>query len=416
MGSAGDGRAQVRDVGGLVGDGIAGIVGMAADAHRAVGAVVEAALPAPGRPIAAASGAIAAGVYGSVRFLTRWTPVAVAEVVSRTPAAGRPVAESRIGGVLHPVVNGFWGDRIARDRSSLAIPMAVRVAGADLTLTAAAVADAFPDAGPHLVVFVHGLVETDRAWWPSAEEPAEALSLGDRLRTDLGATPVYLRFNTGARVSDNGRALSALLDDLTAAWPAPVERISLIGHSMGGLVSVSACREADERGSAWVALVDAVVTLGTPHLGAPLEKAVHAATWMLRRSPLTEPYTRPIGARSVGIKDLRHGAITEADWADDDALVPNSFPAHSLLAHITYCHLAGTITDDPEHPLGQLVGDGLVRHPSASGQGSVRRIPFDPAAGARLGGVHHLALLHHPDVYAVILGWLATAQPEAPIG
>ena len=402
--------AQVRDLGALVGDGLAGIVGMAADAHHAVGLVVEATLPAPGSSIAAASGAIASGVYGSVRVLSRWAPVAVAEVVARTPAASTPVAASRLGGALHPVVNGFWGDRIARERPSLAIPMAVRVAGADLTVTPEAVAAAFPAATGHLVVFVHGLVETDQAWWPSAEEPSEALSFGDRLVDDVGATPVYLRFNTGSRVSENGEALAALLQQLTEVWPQPVERISLVGHSMGGLVAVSACRAAAEADLSWVELVDAVVTLGSPHLGAPLEKAVHAATWLLRRTALTEPYSRPIGVRSVGIKDLRHGAITQADWADDELLVPDGFAPAALLPHITYCHLAATITADPEHPIGRLVGDGLVRYPSASGQGWVRRIPFDPAAGARLGGVGHLALLHHPDVYEYLRGWL---DPEA---
>ena len=408
--------AQVRDLGALVGDGIAGIVGMAADAHHAVGLVVEAALPTPGRSIAAASGAIASGVYGSVRLIGRWAPVAVAEVVGRTPVASRPVAQTRVGSIVHPVVNGFWGDRIARERASLAIPMAVRVAGADLAPTPNAVAAAFPEAAAHLVVFVHGLVETDAAWWPAAEEPSEAVSFGDRLHDDLGVTPVYLRYNTGTRVSHNGTELAELLQHLTDLWPRPVERISLVGHSMGGLVAVSACRAADEADLSWVGLVDAVVTLGTPHLGAPLEKAVHTASWLLRRTALTEPYSRPIGARSVGIKDLRHGAITEADWADDELLVPDGFAAPSLLSHITYCHLAGTITDDPDHPIGRLVGDGMVRFPSASGRGSVRRIPFDGANGARLGGVHHLALLHHPDVYECLREWLDqdSRQPTAP--
>jgi hypothetical protein len=60
------------------------------------------------------------------------------------------------------------------------------------------------------------------------------------------------------------------------------------------------------------------VTLGSPHLGAPLERGVHRLAAQLARLPETRPLARLLTLRSVGIMDLRHGTLVEADWTDRD--------------------------------------------------------------------------------------------------
>ena len=132
-------------------------------------------------------------------------------------------------------------------------------------------------ATPRLAVFLHGLGETEYAWGSP--------SYGDRLQDDLGITPVFVRFNTGRRISENGASLAALLDEVVASWPVEVEQIALIGHSMGGLVARSACHH----GGAWTGLVRHTVSLGTPHSGAPLEQAVHAMSAALERRARDAP-------------------------------------------------------------------------------------------------------------------------------
>src|SRR3546814_17535470 len=57
----------------------------------------------------------------------------------------------------------------------------------------------------------------------------------------LGWTPVMLRVNTGRAIRDNGVELAALLRTLVAEWPGGVERVALIGHSMGGLIARAGC-------------------------------------------------------------------------------------------------------------------------------------------------------------------------------
>ena len=126
---------------------------------------------------------------------------------------------------------------------------------------------ALPNATGRVTVLVHGLSETERCW--ADRESAPGLMSAIEQRSD--ATPIAVRYNSGRRISDNGAALADLLEDMCGSWPVEPEVVTLVGHSMGGLVVRAACLSATERGLRWVDAVDRIVTLGTPHLGAPAE-------------------------------------------------------------------------------------------------------------------------------------------------
>jgi pimeloyl-ACP methyl ester carboxylesterase len=235
---------------------------------------------------------------------------------------------------------------------------------------------------------------------------------------------VYLRYNTGLHISENGRSLDTLLGALVEAWPVPVPDVVLIGHSMGGLVARSALHQAgggtpDARG--WTRLVRDTVTLGSPHLGAPLERGVHRLTAQLTRLPETRPLARLLTLRSVGIKDLRRGTLVEADWTgrDLDALTPGEHthvPLHDGARHFV---VLVTLSRNPEGRAADLLGDLLVPPRSASGDtGDDDRLAFPPDHVHRIGGMHHFDLLNHPLIYARIRTWLEErpegARPSAP--
>ncbi|HWK26454.1 MAG TPA: hypothetical protein VNS09_07830 [Solirubrobacter sp.] len=288
-------------------------------------------------------------------------------------AAPTPLSDTPRGAVFLAALNALVGDRLAAEGNPLALETGVRrVAG---------------PVGPHVVVFLHGLGETEYAWGRSGYAAQLA-----------GATSVFVRYNSGRHVSENGAALAVLLDELVRDWPVPVERISLVGHSMGGLVALSACHAGGE----WTRRVKHVVTLGTPHAGAPLEQGVHALSAALHALPETRPFARFLRRRSAGIRDLRHGALVDADWhgQDPDALRARALAEVPPLPGVTYCFVAATVTRSPTHPLGRLVGDLLVLAPSASG-----RVAFHD--GLELGAAHHLALLDHPAVAERLRAWLA---------
>lgn len=78
---------------------------------------------------------------------------------------------------------------------------------------------------------------------------------------------------------------------------------------------------------------------------------------------------------------------------------------------MTYCFVSATITRSPRHPLGRLLGDGMVLVPSASGRNRTRMIGFRDEDGMHLAPANHFTMLNHESVYEKLLEWLGT--PEA---
>jgi pimeloyl-ACP methyl ester carboxylesterase len=319
---------------------------------------------------------------------------------------GRPLSRSRRGSLALGVLQGLRGDALERSRSDLQEPVSIRVHGWPVRPTPDAVRAAFPRATGRLVVFVHGLMQTELAWWRGAAKGGE--DYGSRLVRDLGCTPVYVRYNSGRHISENGASLADLLEQVCAAWPVDAGEVDLVGHSMGGLVARSACHAADLRGHGWVSRVRHVASLGSPHTGAPLEQAAHLAGAALDAVPETRPFAALLGRRSAGIRDLRLGSLVDEDWRgrDPGALRDVARAEVPLLDGVSYSFVAATITRSVGHPLGRLLGDGLVLVPSASGRGRARRIPFKAEHGMHVGGATHLALLDHPAVYDQLREWL----------
>jgi pimeloyl-ACP methyl ester carboxylesterase len=383
---------ELRALTRLTFDELSHATGGIAQMHRAI--ADRAFGPVGSGPPRALHDAISGGVYAGIRGVAGLTGRAAGAAVA---GRGRSLSVTPRGAVVLAVLNGLRGDALEREGSDLAEPMRIRVGGRPV-----APAD-FPDAGRRVVVFVHGLFETEHAWGSD--------SYGARLARDLGVTPVYVRFNTGLHISENGRSLAQLLDELVADWPVPVEQISLVGHSMGGLVARSACHS----GGDWTALVRHTVSLGSPHTGAPLESAVHYAAAALGAVGETRPFAGLLRRRSAGIRDLRSGSLVDEDWRDCDpeALRAAACREVPLLDGAAHHFVAATITADPRHPVGRMVGDWLVLQPSASGRSRTRVVGFGDEDGAHVGGTHHVALLNHPAVYELLREWLARAPRRA---
>jgi pimeloyl-ACP methyl ester carboxylesterase len=209
-----------------------------------------------------------------------------------------------------------------------------------------------------------------------------------------------------------------VLEHVVRSWPVEVEEVVLVGHSMGGLVARSACHYGAAEEHLWTQRLRHVFCLGTPHLGAPLERAANVFGWALGRLPETRPFAAAVNARSAGIKDMRYGNCVEEDWCDCD---PDEFLSDRcqevpFLPTATYYFIGATLTRSADSRLGSLVGDLLVQFPSASGNGPKRRIPFEIDKGRHLGGLNHLQLLNHPAVYEQIKAWLAPRQLAAGAG
>jgi pimeloyl-ACP methyl ester carboxylesterase len=404
---------EVRELGRLAGEAVGGVAAFAGEMHQGIATRVFQSLGPIGFPVKLIHGGATDRVYPAVRRALAAGPKAGAALASRSTAPeALPASASPRGSLALGALNGAIGDVLARQNSPLALEMALRRHGREVVPDGPGLASAFPDATPRLAVFVHGLCETDEAWklLPlRRSEPGERLSYGERLAADLGYTPLFVRYNTGLHISDNARALSELLERVVEEWPVPVDRVALFGHSMGGLVARGACHVGEADNRAWIEPLRHVFCLGTPHLGAPLEKAANAAGWALSRLPETRAFAKLINGRSVGIKDLRFGSCVEADWCDcdPDEFLNDRCQDVPFLESATYCFVGATLSAAEDGMVGRLMGDLLVRYPSASGKGRRRRIPFELDNGMYLGGATHFDLLNHPSVYEQLRTWLA---------
>jgi pimeloyl-ACP methyl ester carboxylesterase len=411
-----DRTAELRALSRLPFDELADAVGGQGGVHRAIAERVfwgvGRGVGPFARPVQLTHDAVTAGVYGAVRGAAGLLGRGADAALRLGDHGGGPApSTTQRGSLVLGVLQGLRGDTLERENSPLQQPMAVRLAGCPVAPEAPALAAAFPAATPRLVIFLHGLMETEFSWHLGARETGE--TYGSRLARDLGCTPVDVRYNSGRHISENGRSLAELLEEVIAAWPVEVGEVALVGHSMGGLVARSACHVAAEEGATWVRHVRHVVSLGSPHFGAPLEEVVHMASAALGALPETRPVAGFLRRRSSGIRDLRRGSLVDDDWRDrdPDALRAAACQEVPLLEHATHCFVAATITDSPKHPVARLVGDLLVLEPSASGRSRSRRIPFRAEHGMHLGGASHFALLNHPAVYERLHHWLST-PPE----
>src|SRR5215218_221175 len=212
-----------------------------------------------GRPIRFVHDSVARGVVGALGGATTAVGRGAEALVSRRPRSERPLSATLPGGFGLAVLNGLIGDRLEREGSPLQEPMSVRVDGLAVPPERAQLARAFPRATPRLVVFVHGLMGEEHGWRLGTRQGR--LPYGTRLAQERGFTPLYVRYNSGRHISENGRSLADLLAAVVAAWPVEVDEVALVGHSMGGLVARSTCHLAARDGAAWVERVRKIVSL-----------------------------------------------------------------------------------------------------------------------------------------------------------
>jgi pimeloyl-ACP methyl ester carboxylesterase len=309
-------------------------------------------------------------------------------------------------------LNGVMGDRLVDTDNPLAQAMELRFNGQALPLDAP---DALRNtlgesASPHLLLLIHGLCMNDSQWRRDGQDH------GATLAQALGCTPVYLRYNSGRHTSENGCELAAMLERLKAAWPVPLARITIVGHSMGGLVARSAVQIARDAGQGWAGLLRELVFLGTPHHGAPLERAGHGVDLLLGATPFTAPFTRLGKLRSAGITDLRHGHVQDPDWQGRDRFAsPDDLRKPLPLPEGVACFtVAATLASKRGLLADRLTGDGLVPLNSALGQSDDKRheLVFARDSQRIVYSTGHLDLLSSPAVAEQLLAWLRPSPAE----
>lgn len=288
--------------------------------------------------------------------------------LQREPEPPRPLRDALVA-----ALNGVAGDHLQRTGNPLAVAMELRLHGPER---------------PRLLVLAHDLGLGAPQWRRAGHDHGEALAQA------LDATPVYVHYNSGLAVADNGRELSAELERLVAGWRVPLGRIDLVGHGLGGLVLRSALHQAHDTASSWADRVRELVLLGTPLQGGTATTGPQA--WTRGRS-WPQALMQLSRRTSPGMADFAAGRYLPAAAG----LVAVAAAPHPPLQH--WHAIAGAVGDG--HSDGWVpVASALGRDPNRADAPALA-LPADH--GVVVHGVDHLGLLSSEVAFERMRSWLS---------
>jgi len=335
-------------------------------------------------------------VYRNIRNVTQWVGKNIDVPLGAIDKTIASQPDSASAQTLLAALNGVLGDYLFVRENPLAIPMHFRRDGQILNNDQ--LLDVINQSHGKLLIMLHGLCMNDLQWCREGHDH------GAELAKELGMGAIYLHYNSGMHISDNGKQFAGLLESLVNLSDKKLD-INILAHSMGGLVSRSAFHVAENSGHKWPELLNKLVFLGTPHHGAALEKAGNWIDLILGAHSYTVPFARLVKVRSSGITDLRYGNVQESDWHtterfefSGDQRLPLPLPDN------LQCFAVATSANESiNYPLG----DGLVRIKSALGEhpdsAFYLRIPEQQKWTGT--NINHMQLLNDQKVYQVLKTW-----------
>jgi len=390
---------DLRGVGSLTIDAITGITDIVESLHQTIAGFSG----ILGEPDQGRTNGITGMVYRNIRTVTELVGDGIDTLLDRFSSMLGEKDSSPGREAVLSALNGVLGDHLVARNNPLAIPMQFRRNGKPLNERA--LSEAIQQSNGRLAIMVHGSCMNDLQWNRQGHDHGAALA------RDLGFVPVYVHYNTGLHVSENGRKFSDLLETIIDQSSQPIS-LFILAHSMGGLVSRSACHYGKTSGHAWLNHLRKIVFLGTPHHGALLEKGGNWITIILEISPYSAPFSRLGKIRSAGITDMRYGNVVDDDWKGRDRFESSGDQRIPVpLPEGVQCYSIAATTGKESSKLGDdLIGDGLVTLRSALGhhKNSELNLLF-PEIHQWVGrNMNHMDLLSHSEVYETIKKWLET--------
>ncbi len=358
----------------------------------------------PSTPIQHLITKITGFTFKNVRRSTRFVGRSVDKALGHLAPVLGNIKEKDDRDTIRSVLNGVLGDYLVQHENPLQISIHVRHQGKVIKPIKNLITKSCPKVNGTILLLIHGSCMNDTHWTRKGHNHGTALA------EEFDQTTLFLRYNSGQHVSTNGQQLNTLLETLIKEWPVPIEKITFIAHSMGGLVTRSALYYGQQKEQLWTTYVQKIVFLATPHHGAPLEKLGNYIDVILESIPYAKPFARLGKIRSAGVTDLRYGNLLDEDWQDDRFKMQNDQRIHVPLPDKIDCYsIAGIVGKQKSSTVSQLLGDTMVTVKSALGQhkNETKNLNFEEEHTWIAHDHTHTDLLSSNDVYIKIKEWLS---------
>ena len=392
--------SELRGLSSLLTDATTGVTESAQDLHKRI------LMPSflPDTPIRKLIALITDLVYSGVKGVTRLVGKGVDkswEQINPKLRINLPFKEKE---QLIAILNGIVGDYLVENSNPLATEMEVFYQGKALDLGDTSDLNFDPIVNGKILLMVHGLC-MDYGCWTRKEH-----NHGELIAAELGSTPLYLNYNSGLHISANGKKLNSLLEKIIESWPVPIQEITILAHSMGGLLMRSAMHYATEEENNWQNLLEKIVFIGTPHHGSPVERIGNYTHHLLNSIHYTKPFGKLARLRSAGISDLRHGNLRDEDWEHADRFKHHKdqrLQSNNQKVENFYC-IAASLAKDGDELTSSKAGDGLVLPKSAFGENddSKKDLGILDSNKSHFSATGHFDLLSSKEVYRQIRLWL----------
>jgi len=361
----------------------------------------------PSTPIQHLVTDIAGITYNNVRWSTKLIGGQLDKILGRLAPIFGDIKTSHEKEVLQAVLNGVVGDYLEVKDNPLKINMQFRYKGNTVAYDLKELKKLYPLPSGKILLMIHGSCMNDLQWNLDDHDH------GATLAALLGMTPLYLHYNSGRHISSNGQQLSELLEALTQDWPIPITELSVVAHSMGGLVLRSAIHYGQQSESTWTKQLTKMVFLGSPHHGAPLEKVGNYLDFILKSIPYTKPFARLAKIRSAGVTDLRYGNLLDEDWEGKNrfAIKGDQRQHLPLPSSVDSYSIAAVLATTSDSISTRTIGDTMVDVKSALGQHKKedKTLQFKKGHTWIAYETNHIGLLKSPEVFNKILAWFSTS-------
>lgn len=392
--------SDLRGVKSLAVDAVTGVSGIVESMHQTIGSFAG----FLGNSDTQRTQGLTGGVYKSINLITELVGSGLDTLLLQLDKVlGDNTASTRKREAVLAAVNGVLGDHLQATNNPLQTPMQFRFNGESFDQQV--LNKAIEKADGKLLVLVHGSCMNDLQWNRQDHDHGKVLA------EELGYARLYLHYNTGLHISENGSNFAGLLENLLKESPENT-KITLLAHSMGGLVTRSACYYAEQAAYRWLTQLDSLIFLGTPHHGAPLEKGVNLIDNIIEINAYSKPFSRLLQIRSSGFTDLRYGNLIAGDWEEQNRFkVQGDQRTPVPLPQNVACYTIAATKGETQSKLNdKLIGDGLVTLDSALGEHKNPALQLNfPQSNQWIGRkMDHWDLLNHGAVYTKLKSWLTT--------